>query len=316
MIRFNKKPLLIAMGLACVSANALAQVHSPKLEVNSINGDHIVATVSFDAPVVGDLYLATQVDGVLRFITPGSKFTFNTEAFQKNGNFADEIPVLDYPTDGIVSAKYPLYQVVTLPGADPHNFNNWIGGLNGLSQINFNVNLNNTTPAVTPTPTLAPNATPTPTLAPNATPTPTVTATPAPTVTATPAPTVTATPAPTPSATPAPTPTATPAPTPTATPAPTPTATPAPTPTATPAPTPTATPAPTPTATPAPTPAPLDGAALYTDNCSGCHKPGTAQSKKGKSAAAISAAISGNVGGMGFLSTLSAAEIAAIAASQ
>jgi fibronectin type 3 domain-containing protein len=53
----------------------------------------------------------------------------------------------------------------------------------------------------------------------------------------------------------------------------------------------------------------LDGLALYNTNCVSCH--GT--SKMGKSAAAIQGAISGNIGGMNYLSTLSAAQIAAIA---
>jgi len=55
---------------------------------------------------------------------------------------------------------------------------------------------------------------------------------------------------------------------------------------------------------------PLDGAALYTQYCAGCH--GT--SKKGKSAATTQSAISNNIGGMGSLSFLTSAQLAAIAA--
>jgi mono/diheme cytochrome c family protein len=54
----------------------------------------------------------------------------------------------------------------------------------------------------------------------------------------------------------------------------------------------------------------LDGAALYTQYCSGCH--GT--SKKGSSATNIQNAIDSNRGGMGSLSFLTAAQVAAIAA--
>jgi mono/diheme cytochrome c family protein len=57
---------------------------------------------------------------------------------------------------------------------------------------------------------------------------------------------------------------------------------------------------------------PIDGAALYTANCAGCH--GT--SKKGKSAGAIQSAINSNTGGMSFLSSLTPAQIAAISAAQ
>jgi hypothetical protein len=55
---------------------------------------------------------------------------------------------------------------------------------------------------------------------------------------------------------------------------------------------------------------PIDGAALYTQYCSGCH----GNSKKGKSATAIQNAINGNVGGMGSLSALTPAQVAAISA--
>ncbi|MGB8930291.1 MAG: cytochrome c [Anaeromyxobacteraceae bacterium] len=56
--------------------------------------------------------------------------------------------------------------------------------------------------------------------------------------------------------------------------------------------------------------APIDGAALYTQYCAGCH--GT--SKKGSTATAIQGAIDTNRGGMGFLSFLTPAQVAAISA--
>jgi mono/diheme cytochrome c family protein len=57
----------------------------------------------------------------------------------------------------------------------------------------------------------------------------------------------------------------------------------------------------------------LDGAALYTQNCSGCHGPLATSSKRMRTAAQIQAAISSNTGGMSFLSALTAAQIQAIA---
>ncbi|HSO33057.1 MAG TPA: cytochrome c [Labilithrix sp.] len=55
---------------------------------------------------------------------------------------------------------------------------------------------------------------------------------------------------------------------------------------------------------------PVDGAALYMQYCSGCHGNG----KKGKAAATTQSAINNNVGGMGSLSFLTSAQVAAIAA--
>jgi mono/diheme cytochrome c family protein len=65
----------------------------------------------------------------------------------------------------------------------------------------------------------------------------------------------------------------------------------------------------TPTPTPTSTPGAIDGAALYTQYCSGCHGSG----KKGSSATSIQNAISSNRGGMGSLSGLTSAQILAIA---
>jgi mono/diheme cytochrome c family protein len=71
-----------------------------------------------------------------------------------------------------------------------------------------------------------------------------------------------------------------------------------------------ATPAPAPT--PTPTPAP-DGASLYSSNCAGCHGVLASSGKAGATASRIQTAITGNVGGMGYLSTLASADVNAIA---
>jgi len=58
---------------------------------------------------------------------------------------------------------------------------------------------------------------------------------------------------------------------------------------------------------------PPDGAALYSSSCAGCHQPLDTTSKPGRTAAQIQAAIDGNVGNMGYLNTLTAEEVQAIA---
>jgi mono/diheme cytochrome c family protein len=55
-----------------------------------------------------------------------------------------------------------------------------------------------------------------------------------------------------------------------------------------------------------------DGAALYAANCAGCHGSLVVSSKIGATVVRVQNAISGNVGGMGTLSNLSAADIQAI----
>lgn len=56
-----------------------------------------------------------------------------------------------------------------------------------------------------------------------------------------------------------------------------------------------------------------NGSALYATDCAGCHGPLATSAKLGATAARIQSAIAGNTGGMGSFSTLSAADIQAIA---
>ncbi|MBI5189787.1 MAG: hypothetical protein HZA22_03810, partial [Nitrospirae bacterium] len=62
-----------------------------------------------------------------------------------------------------------------------------------------------------------------------------------------------------------------------------------------------------------PSPVVVDGPTLYANNCAGCHNALATTNKPGRTAAQITSAITGNVGGMGYLSTLNATQITAIA---
>ncbi|MCX7089743.1 MAG: hypothetical protein NTV00_17035, partial [Methylococcales bacterium] len=164
MLTFRIKPLFIAFGLSCLSVNSWAQLSSNKAVVNSINGDNITATVSFPTPVTGDLYVAADIGGgALLFIGKGATFSTTPTAFQSNGSFTTDLTVLDIPTAGIPAGVYPLYQVVAKAGSNPLDFNNWIGGFGGLSNITFTINLANTahTPDPLPVVTAIPDPIPT-----------------------------------------------------------------------------------------------------------------------------------------------------------
>jgi predicted CxxxxCH...CXXCH cytochrome family protein len=62
-----------------------------------------------------------------------------------------------------------------------------------------------------------------------------------------------------------------------------------------------------------PPPAPADGPTLYADNCAGCHGALAATDKPGRTPADIQAAIDNNIGGMGYLSSMTSTEVQAIA---
>ena len=68
----------------------------------------------------------------------------------------------------------------------------------------------------------------------------------------------------------------------------------------------------TPTPTPTPTPV-LDGTVLYASSCAGCHGVLASSAKAGATASRIQTAINSNTGGMGALSTLTPAQVSAIA---
>ena len=140
MIKFNMKPLVIALGLGVISLSASAHLASTRTVLNST--DSAVVTVNFAQPVSGDLYLATNVNGALVFFADqGKALTNKVLPFKSNGVFEGSLKVLDVSALGIPPNQYPLYEVVTAPGADPLNFNNWIGGLGGLHKLNFTIGL-------------------------------------------------------------------------------------------------------------------------------------------------------------------------------
>ena len=68
-----------------------------------------------------------------------------------------------------------------------------------------------------------------------------------------------------------------------------------------------------PTTSQVPAPATIDGAALYAADCASCHGILASSAKRGATVTQIQTAIASNMGGMGSLSSLSAAEIQAIA---
>ena len=142
MHKFNLLPFAIATALISLSPNTFADLATNRAVVTNDGNERIIAKVKFQNPVNGDLYIATQVNGELLFLADeGSSFTTVVTPYRSHSHFSEDIDVLDISGQGINPGRYPLYQVVTLPGSDPLNFMNWIGGLGGLSTINFNIGL-------------------------------------------------------------------------------------------------------------------------------------------------------------------------------
>jgi hypothetical protein len=137
MIKQTLYSLLIVTGLSAWGGNARAQLIADKTVINSSTGSATVS-VSFSAPIKGDLYLAAIFNSQFLFFTTNGAVTAKVTPFQANHTFNQAIKVLTLSSSGIPAGVYPLYQVVTLAGRDPLEPTNWIGG---LSQLDFSINL-------------------------------------------------------------------------------------------------------------------------------------------------------------------------------
>lgn len=180
MITFPFKPLLIAVGLSLLSTNTWALLIADKSTVNNETGA-VTIRVSFSIPVLGDLYLATLANEQLYFFADNGNnlapnLTSKVTPLIANTILSGEKPVLILAPQGIPPNVYPLYQVVTYAGKSPLDFNNWIGGVGSLSQLNLRINLPTeqppTTTSLSAVPTIAPTAVNPPSPAPAPAPSP------------------------------------------------------------------------------------------------------------------------------------------------
>tara|TARA_R110002073_G_scaffold325653_1_gene504922 strand:- start:1748 stop:2494 length:747 start_codon:yes stop_codon:yes gene_type:complete len=134
--------LILTVILSVFSTNLCADLKTDRAVVRNDGTEQVVAVASFQEPIAGDLYIATQVNGALLFIlNDGKGFSTIPAPFQANSDFSTDLIVLDEPGQGISAGRYPLYKVVTQSDTDPLDFRNWIGGLNGLHSINFMIGL-------------------------------------------------------------------------------------------------------------------------------------------------------------------------------
>jgi hypothetical protein len=81
---------------------------------------------------------ATIINQQLRFITP-TGLTSNPVPFTANSTFNGEYNLFSHKLLGVTQGIFPIYQVLTIPGGDPLNVNNWIGGFAGLNIVNLSL---------------------------------------------------------------------------------------------------------------------------------------------------------------------------------
>ncbi len=140
-MQFSLKPLALAFSVAMFTGSVTADVRIERSVVGNQSDDFVRATGVFNQTVAGDLYLAVGVGQSLLFFTADGQLVTSPEPIQSNQEFTGELPLLNLNVNGVPAGRYPLYQVITNPGADPLNFQNWIGGLGGLTVRNITIGL-------------------------------------------------------------------------------------------------------------------------------------------------------------------------------
>jgi len=134
------KMMAVVIGYSTITNIAVAGLQTERAVVNDPT-QNIAASVQFPTPVKGDLYIATKVGKQYLFLNKAGQFTPETSPFSQATEYSGKVPLFNIPAKGSAPGRYPLYQVVTNPGSNPLDFNNWVGGLGGLSTMNFTIGL-------------------------------------------------------------------------------------------------------------------------------------------------------------------------------
>ncbi|MDQ7089397.1 MAG: hypothetical protein Q9M50_01960 [Methylococcales bacterium] len=134
------KIMAIVIGCSAITNIAVADLQTERSVVNDPTL-RISAKANFPASVSGDLYIATQINGNYLFLNDGGKFVPEMIPFTQATEHSGQLLLFDFLAEGSTPGRYPLFQVITNPGTNPLNFNNWVGGLGGLSSLNFTIGL-------------------------------------------------------------------------------------------------------------------------------------------------------------------------------
>jgi len=134
--------LLFTLIILFSNTYLFADLVTNKAVLSNDGSENLTAIATFPEPVKGDLYIATQINGeYIFYINEGSAFSTIPTPFRANSQFIEDIQVLDQPIKDMAPGHYPLFKIITRPETSPLDFNNWVGGIDGLSRINFSIGL-------------------------------------------------------------------------------------------------------------------------------------------------------------------------------
>ncbi|MEN8218552.1 MAG: hypothetical protein ABFS56_19730 [Pseudomonadota bacterium] len=108
-----------------------------------LNGDNgkIVVMARFNTPESGDMYIITLIDNNILFFNKMSGWNNFPVPFIANSTFQGEYTVFSVDAKQMAPGNYQLFLIVTVVDGEPLDSNDWIGGLDGLSSVNFNVSV-------------------------------------------------------------------------------------------------------------------------------------------------------------------------------
>jgi len=134
-----RKNVMLAIVLLAVSLSSWSSELYTGQAVMHNDSDEIMATVKFDTPETGDMYVATIVNSKLLFLNQENSWTETIAPFKVNETFQGEYPLFAASAWILPPGNYPLYQLITKPNAklfkedDSLNVGDWIGGEDGLN---------------------------------------------------------------------------------------------------------------------------------------------------------------------------------------
>lgn len=123
--------MFMLLSAAPCFADSQLQTPNPVLYNNNVP---LAINLHLTTPIVGDLYLATQLptDGQFVFITPSMGLQAEPMPYLAKQSFTGDSTLLSIASEGMPIGIYPVYQIITQVGASPFDSNTWLTPLNVL----------------------------------------------------------------------------------------------------------------------------------------------------------------------------------------
>ncbi len=136
-----KTKILLAFMLLTFSISIWSsELYTPQAILHA-EDEKAIATVKFNTPETGDMYVAVIVGSKWLFLNQENSWSETPTPFKVNETFQGEYPLFSVDAVRLPPGNYPLYQIVTEPNGNPFDVDDWIGGKDGLNFLSFSTGL-------------------------------------------------------------------------------------------------------------------------------------------------------------------------------